>query len=393
MTYTSKLTALNKGLTAIYPEQDRKNFAPKFAEDIRVLLATGDYLTFNKVRDDGTVWVVSDIEGWWTLAEPSIPNIERGFGDGSFDINGRFMARDLTLSGSVLITSGERTSIATASAAIRQELLEAFNLVKKGTWLIVDEDEFKRAAFVRLSGTPNISTANSRGRINFQIGLRASDPIKYEWIENLDVSQVPAGESVLNNGYNLARITTASASQEFRELSESSDFNEYFKYDYSDWRLNDTPSTDGNFVISYQNVSFSESGAASGASVNTATIINHGNSDVYCIFRILGPLRGPAVIANYTTGQYMNFVAPASSSDALVSANSFLQIDTKDRKVNLGDDINGLSSDSFRSSLQPLVDWIYLQPGENILYFNDFGTGTVTDAPLLQVYWRSGWIG
>jgi hypothetical protein len=176
-------------------------------------------------------------------------------------------------------------------------------------------------------------------------------------------------------------------------LSESSDFNEYFKYDPDDWRLNDTPSTDGNFVISYQNVTFSESGASSSANVNTATIINHGNSDVYCIFRVLGPLRGPAVIANYTTGQYMNFIDPASPSDVLVSPGNFMQIDTKDRKVNLGDDINGLSSDSYRSSLQPLVDWIYLQPGDNVIYFNDFGTGTVTDPPVLQVYWRSGWIG
>jgi hypothetical protein len=393
MTYNSKLTALHKGLTPIHPDQDRINFAPKLAEDIRILLSTGEYLTFNKVRDDGTVWAVSDIEGWWTLAEPSIPNIERGFGDGSFDIDGRLMARDLTLTGSVLITASDRPTIAATSAAVRQELLEAFNLVKSGTWLIVDEDEFKRAAFVRLSGRPEISTVNSRGRIDFQIGLRAADPIKYQWVENLDVSELPEGEQVIGNGFNLARITTASASQEFRELSESSDFNEYFRFDPSDFRLNDTPSDDGNYVISYQNVTFSESGSSSGASVNTATIINHGNSDVYCIFRVLGPLRGPAVIANYTTGQYINFVDPASASDVLISADNFMQIDTKDRKVNLGDNINGLSSDSFRSSLQPLVDWIYLQPGDNIIYFNDFGTGTVTDAPVLQVYWRSGWIG
>ena len=393
MTYNSKLTALHKGLTPIYPEQDRINFAPKLAEDIRVLLPTGDYLTFNKVRTDGTVWVVSDIEGWWTLSESAVPNIERGFGDGSFDINGRFLARDLTLTGSVVITSGERATIAATSAAIRQELLEAFNLVKRGTWLIVDEDSYKRAAYVRLSGRPEISTVNSRGRIDFQIGLRAADPIKYEWIDSIDTSQLPSGEQIINNGYNLARITTAAASQEFRELSEYSEFNEYFRYDPSDWRLEDSPSTDGNFVVSYQNVSFAESGASSGASINTATITNHGNADVYCIFRILGPLRGPAVIANYTTGQYMNFVDPASSADVIVSADNFMQIDTKDRKVNLGDNINGLSSDSYRYSLQPLVDWIYLQPGDNILYFNDFGTGTVTDAPVLQVYWRSGWIG
>ncbi len=406
MTYNSKLTALHKGLTPIYPDQDRINFAPKLGEDIRLLLESGNYLYFNKVYTDadetafpnlsGTVWTVSDIEGWWTLAEPSIPNIERGFGDGSFDIDGRLQARILTFSGSVIIEAGDRATIAAKSAAVRKMLLESFNLVRRNTWLIVEEDEYHRAAQVRLSGRPDISTVNSRGRIDFSIGLIAPDPVKYEWVDTLSISDLPAGEDIYGNGYNLVRVTTGSASQEYREYfttaGYSSDVRNPFGYeDGVDWRLSDAPSSDGQFVMSYSNVFRGES--AGGANINTVTITNYGNSDVYCIFRIFGPFVGPGVIANYTTGQYMNFVSPSNPGDTLVANGTYLQIDTHDRKVNQGDPVNGLYSGSYRSSLQPLVDWIYLQPGENIIYFNDQGTGVATSVPILQVYWRSGWIG
>lgn len=406
MTYNAKLTALHKGLTPIHADQDRINFAPKLAEDIRLLLSSGEYLYFNKVYTSSdealfpnlseTVWVISDIDGWWTLAEPDSPNIQRGFNDGSYDVDGRFQARILTLSGSVIIESGDRATIATKSAAVRKMLLEAFNLVRRNAWLIVEEDSYHRAAQVRLSGAPQISTVNSRGRIDFSIGLLAPDPIKYEWVDTADVDLTlfPAGEDYYGNGYNYARVTTGSASQQLREYyttaGYASDVRTPFAYDAVDWRVNDYPSTDGNYVLSYTNV---RGESASDASVNTVTVTNHGNENVYCIFRIFGPFYGPGVISNQTTGQVMNFVAPTNAADVLVSENSYVQIDTRDRKINLGDLTNGLSSSSYRSALEPLVDWIYLQPGDNVIYFNDFGTGVATNAPVLQVYWRSGWIG
>jgi hypothetical protein len=106
MTYNRNLTALHRGLTPIHSDQDRANFAPKLAGGIRVLLADGvNYLTFNNLYDsefdsseegvalgrnyipalDGTIWTISDIQGWWNLTDSEIPNIERGYGDGSFE--------------------------------------------------------------------------------------------------------------------------------------------------------------------------------------------------------------------------------------------------------------------------------------------------------------------
>ena len=161
MSYTNNITKLHRGLTPIYPEQDRLNFGPQLRGDIRLLLQDNSYLEFNTIDADGTVWVISDIEGWWNLAEASIPDVERGFGDGSFEVSGRFLARDLTIKGSILVTKNTRSQIDLISAEARDRLTLAFNLVKNGAFLIVDEDVYKRASFVRLSGRPDIQTVNS----------------------------------------------------------------------------------------------------------------------------------------------------------------------------------------------------------------------------------------
>jgi hypothetical protein len=406
MTYTAKLTALNKGLTSIHPEQDRINFAPQLNEDIRVLLEDGNsYLTFNKVRNDGTIWVVSDIEGWWNISEPSMPDIERGFGDGSFDVSGRFQSRILTLTGSVLITSGDRTTIGTTSASVRNELLSAFNLVKRGTWLIVDEDSYKRAAYVRLSGKPEINVVNSRGRIDFSIGLKAADPLKYEWVEDVDLSLVPSGETVdILNGYRFARTQVTSANSEsmsYRyngvDYNNSSSFDNTedlytFSYDYTgiDWFADGTSAAD-DAVARY----FEPGIATSGTDI---TITNYGTSNVYCVFKVIGPLYGPAVIRNKTTNQEINILAPTSGNQILSPTNTelskqYLQIDTYSRSIIKGDPVNGIYIGNYRSTVEPLLDWIYLAPGNNSIYFNDYGTQASTSFPALQVYWRSGWIG
>jgi hypothetical protein len=56
----------------------------------------GDFI-FNTIDDLGIVWVITDIGGWWTHPKAEVPNIERGWGDGSYDVQGKYTARDLTL--------------------------------------------------------------------------------------------------------------------------------------------------------------------------------------------------------------------------------------------------------------------------------------------------------
>ena len=133
-------------------------------------------LVFNTIDENNVIWVITDIEGWWNHPEPEMEDIKRGFGDGSYDVRGRWTARQLTLQGVFL--PPDRSYV----AAAREKLIKAVDLVYANAYLRVSEDPVK-VSKVRLSGAPNIKTVNNRGRTEFSIGLRAADPIKYSWNE------------------------------------------------------------------------------------------------------------------------------------------------------------------------------------------------------------------
>ena len=135
-------------------------------------------LTFNTIDADDNVWVITDIQNWWAMPEPELPDIARGLDDGSYDVRGRWRARSMTITGSILVSDASKT------AAARQKLMEYCNLVYTGGWLIVDEPLYRKAAYVRLVGAPTFETPNTRGRINFTIPLKAGDPLKYYWDRN-----------------------------------------------------------------------------------------------------------------------------------------------------------------------------------------------------------------
>ena len=157
---------LNKSLT---PIEEPIKTGLKLPGDI----VLGDFI-FNTIDEFGVIWVITNIEGWWNPPSADMPDITRGYGDGSYDFQGRYEARELTLEGVFL------TKDPSLVEAARDRLIEATNLVYKGAWLITGTDP-KRASFVRLSDGVEIETTNARGRTEFSIGLRAADPIKYEW--------------------------------------------------------------------------------------------------------------------------------------------------------------------------------------------------------------------
>ena len=155
-------------------------------------IVLGDFV-FNTIDEYGVTWVITDIEGWWSHPEPDMPDIPRGFGDGSYDVKGRYQARMLTLSGSFLTPTPDLVE------AARDRLIFATNLVYKGAWLKTGSNG-KRASFVRLSGAPQIETVSARGRTDFSFGLKAADPIKYSWNDQepdgFSIVEVPARNRV-----------------------------------------------------------------------------------------------------------------------------------------------------------------------------------------------------
>jgi hypothetical protein len=169
-TQQQETTFVNETLTTFPPT----NFTGmKLGADVRL-----GSLTFNTFDETNRiVWVVTDIEGWWTLPEPEFNDAQRSYGDGSFDIDGRWLARLITLKGVFLVDDPAKVPTA------RDILATATDLVYKGAWLIAQESVgTAKAAFVRLNGQPEITTVNARGRTEFSIPLKAADPIKYIWL-------------------------------------------------------------------------------------------------------------------------------------------------------------------------------------------------------------------
>ena len=345
-------------------------------------------LVLNTIDEDGVVWVCTDIEGWWNHPEPDIDDIPRGYGDGSYDVRGRYQARQLTLNGVFLVPD------ASYVAAARSKLIENTDLVYTGNWLITNENPPK-ASYVRLSGRPEITTVNPRGRTEFSIGLRAPDPLKYEWF---------AGNEL---GYRSVVIPGQSAS----------------------------PSVSGE-----------------------GSVVNTGNAYAPVVLEIRGPLSGPGVIQNVTTNEEITIIeslrgvlTPAVSNKALTSnvatlttssehnllagdeivitgvdstfngtyvvldvpttttltysktANNvvsvavsptgtitfgpdILEIDTRDHEVALNGDAIGK-----RNLIDVLAEWTLLAPGTNIFNFVDEGNANTTSS--LTVYYRSAWLG
>lgn len=340
---------------------------------------------FNTVDDFGVLWVITDIKGWWSPPAPDMPDIKRGWADGSYDVKGRYNARDLTLEGSILCTDPS------LAADARRRLVAQINLVRQGGWLKTYENPLK-ASWVRLSGEPNFETVNARGRINFSIGLRASDPIKYSWNE-LD-----------SQGYNIEEILAKSAA----------------------------PVRTGKSVL-----------------------INEGDYPVSAYFKITGPITGPAVILNETNGEFITIVEPLRSivSGTIISksitgglvtlttsANHVLQVGDSVEMFSLGAGIDGdrfvtartnntftfigtaadtvnvvavtgtytfgpdiLEIDTYnretalngeyfgaRMKLEVYNDWVTLSPGENTISFYD--NGNTSSTAKLTVEYRSGWL-
>lgn len=130
-------------------------------------------LTLNTIDSDGTRWFLNDLDGWYTLPEVELPDSSRGFSDdGSYELDGRYAPRIITLTGTFIPSSKANTKVS------RARLTAALNAVRGGTLLTVNEGPNKSAR-VWLSSKPNITTEASSGLTKFQVTLRAPDPRKY----------------------------------------------------------------------------------------------------------------------------------------------------------------------------------------------------------------------
>ena len=340
---------------------------------------------FNNVDEYGVLWVITDIKGWWSPPAPEMPDIKRGWADGSYDVKGRYNARDLTLEGSILCSDPS------LAAEARRRLVAQINLVRQGGWLRTNENPIK-ASWVRLSGEPNFETVNARGRIDFSIGLRAADPIKYSWNElnedGYDVEEI------------LAKSTTPARSGK-STLTNQGDFDvsAYFKITGPITGpaiiLNETNGESISIVEPLRSIvtgtiiSKSITGGVVTLTTSAAHVLQIGDSVE--IFSLGTGIDGDRFIISRTSNTF-TFIGTATDTVNVVAVSGtytfgpdILEIDTYNRRTDLNGEYYGA-----RMKLEVYNDWVTLSPGENVISFYDNGNANSTAK--LTVEYRSGWL-
>jgi hypothetical protein len=345
-------------------------------------------LVLNTIDENGVVWICTDIEGWWNHPDTDVKDIPRGYGDGSYDVRGRYQARQLTLNGVFLVPD------ASYVAAARSKLIENTDLVYVGDWLRTNENPTK-ASYVRLSGRPEITTVNPRGRTEFSIGLRAPDPLKYEWYEGNELgyrsvlipgksaSPAVSGEgSVINTGNAYAPVVL-----EIRGPLTGPGI-----------ILNVTTNEEITIIESLRGV-LTPAVSNKALTSNVATLTTSSAHDLLAGDEIVvtgvdSTFNGTYVILDVPTTTTLTYAKTANNVvSAVVSPTGtvtygpdILEIDTRDHEVALNGDAIGK-----RNLIDVLAEWTLLAPGTNLFSFIDEGAANATAS--LTVYYRSAWLG
>lgn len=355
-------------------------FGMNLKEDISI----GD-LVLNKIDANKVVWVCTNIEGWWVHPDPEIPDVTRGWGDGSYDTSGRWAARQITVEGVFMPPDSSYVPIA------RQALVDATTLVRQGAWLKTRENP-TRAAFVRLSGRPSIETITARGKTEFSIGLRAADPIKYSWNdddpEGYDVVTIPCANS--STGETGEATLTNLGNTEVSMFLEITGpiTGPAIIYNFA----NDELLT---IVEPLRDVA-TESVSTKALSNNIATLTFTTTHDILVgdyitVSGVDSTFDGEHVVSavpSSTSVSYAIFssnVASTASGGTVVRDVDIMEIDTYTKEVAVNGEKIGA-----RVKVDTLTDWITLAAGDNDILFED--EGDATSPASLTIYYRSGWI-
>jgi hypothetical protein len=360
----------------------------KLQSDVRI-----NGLTLNTIDENGVTWVATEIKGWWNHPEPDMQDMRRGWGDGSYDVKGRYSPRLIELTGSFLTTDPSQVP------AARNKLVEATNLVYRSGILETDENPTK-FSYVRLNGGPSIETVSARGRTDFTIPLKAADPIKYEWYIDPD-NPDPEGyrkTTLLARNDSLSRtgITTVTNTGNYPvpvyfELNGPGLGNLQIFNRTTDELIIVVGQLRGAQTLTVTNKSLTNE-------VATLTLSAQHNlveDDEVVISGVGSPFDGTYTVTAVSTTTFSYSVLGASnvssavSSGSVVSDPDLLEIDTYNRQVFY----NGLYPGA-REKLEIALDWIVLNPGENQIELSEKLTATTyaNSTATLDILYRSGWL-
>jgi len=279
-------------------------------------------LVLNTRDANGVVWVCTDIDNWWTSAEPEYPNIEKSFGDGAYDVSGRYTEREISLEGSILVPDPR------LAPSARSTLVSTLDLVYQGTWLKAVESQGGTHSTVSASLTSNVATVVLSSIHSFQVGdlVVISGGAISTYNGTYQITQVSA------NTFSFAKTNEDLASQTFQATAVVSPVTK------AAWvRLagrpnirSETPRGRLDFsvdLIAPDPLKYYWSNATDGyetASLvpkNTSTpttgshsVFNRGNATVGVELSISGRVVGPLTIKNTTTQQTLTVMSSTTAA-------------------------------------------------------------------------------
>lgn len=284
-------------------------------------------LVLNTIDQDGTVWTVTDIDGYWRIPDAQVPVQDRAIlEDGAYDDIGRFTARSLTLTGVFLPRSLDNLPGA------RNKVTQACNAVRSTTVLEVDESPPRRLT-VRTNGKTDIQTVRASGLTQFSVQLLAADPVKYSVAPMVQPPPnddqpflVTSGFATGGRGYPRAYAVDVAG----------------------------TPTDQTDDVRQYGSL----------GAPNAVQICNLGDYPTPPIFTFQGPVNNPRLTL-LETGEYLEFTIA-------LAAGEYLTVNVKEKTVLL----NGTTS--LRGTMTFASTWFRLPPGAStIKYTSGSGDGAV----------------
>lgn len=155
-------------------------------------------IPLNYIDENGCMWMIQDVDGWWELPPPEIPDDTRPYSDdGDYYVSGRYAARTVTIKGRIIPPVTANRQVVTDA---RDRLSSTLNSVRKTLVFKVMEPRYPKQANVQINSVPTMVINDYNNHVEFTIQFKASDPRKYS-AEMHNISAQLAGKSEWGRRY------------------------------------------------------------------------------------------------------------------------------------------------------------------------------------------------
>jgi hypothetical protein len=367
-------------------------------EDINV-----NGLLLNHRDANGTIWLCTGIEGWWTTAAPDIADVPAPYWDGSMLTTGRYTTRTITISGCFIPPDSSlvwynRDAILRAASIVRGVGLLA--MCGNESPMISRNDPFydpPKMAVIQMADVPLIDTTKTSGFTEFSMSFRCSYPTKLSVYEK-SITLTPADSNVkltreyaaFSRPYNPADPGDVTTSYE--DLLEIEGSGEITTRKYGAVKEVNADALIANEELVEENPDMGAYQSTTGGTdlFPSTSVRNAGNYFAFPIF-VFGEIKATGTVSvkvrNITTNEEMTIRKTVPKDWQLV-------IDTGLRRVALVDPGPSVSRWVWddRSSLTLTSQWISLAPGFNKITVVK-GSGISFPGVAPQIFYRDTWIG